>query len=135
VPLNWGEDSKLASWVNKRRKHKKTGKLPEALVAKLDALRFDWELPKGRSASFDKISARLQPEIYAADAAWVVKRNELEEYLGHMGHTDVDGKENFKLSRWLYNQKRLWKTGKLSAEKVRLLKQLGVKKLRVNGSI
>jgi hypothetical protein len=127
VPLNWQENTKLATWIHARRSLYRRGKLSTEVITELNRLGFDWDLPRGRNSSFDKISAKLQPELYLADAAWVEHLEELKVYVGRNGHLEVTSSENHKLYRWFYNQKRRWKAGKLNAEKKRLLKALGVK--------
>lgn len=127
VPLNWRENPLLASWVNARRKLRRRGKLSVASVAALDALGFDWVLPRGRNPSSDNTASKLQPDLYVWDAAWLKHYSQLQAFVAEHGHCKVPTDEDhFKLYRWVYQQRRAWRAGKLSADRRRRLKLAGV---------
>ena len=46
VPFSWPENPHLADWVSKQRRDFSSGRLGEALVARLNALDFIWDLEK-----------------------------------------------------------------------------------------
>ena len=108
VPIGWPENPQLATWVSTQRTHYKRGTLEADRVERLEDLGFDWH-PKR--------------------TAWEAMFSMLEAYKNdHDGDCNVPAHwpENPQLGRWLNKQRTLFGMGKLAAEKVTRLEDLGL---------
>ncbi len=103
-------NTKLFAWIHTQRTMHKQKKLSEYRFQKLSSLGFDWKL------------LNFLP--------WVEMYKQLLEYKkNHNGSTNV-AKTSLhydKLGRWVYHQRSLYRTGKLSPERVELLQSIGFK--------
>ncbi len=104
VPWNWELNPKLGTWVTVQRKTHKAGKLSEERTKKLKALGFV-----------------LDP----LEAQWSEMYTQLVEYQKENHHCNVNEAENPKLGSWVLVQRRTYKAGKLSEERIKQLKALG----------
>jgi superfamily II DNA or RNA helicase len=106
VPTRYKEDSFLGQWVSTQRAHYASGKLSKERVRDLTEIGFEW---------------------HSFNAAWDIQLAELEAYKGKFGNCAVPNnyKENAALGHWVSMQSRLRKAGKLSAQRVRRLDQIG----------
>ena len=88
----------------------KEQKLPEERIAKLNKINFPWGKPR-----------------VDQDTQWATLYNELVEYRDKFGDCKVPRKyeENPKLVNWIRRQRKLLKQGKLSAERVTKLNEIG----------
>jgi hypothetical protein len=106
VPIGWPENPKLASWVQAQRSRKTKGKLAAERVKRLDALGFEW---KPQAATWEKMFA------------------ELEAFNRVHGDCNVrqNWPENPKLASWVQAQRSRKTKGKLAAERLQRLNEIG----------
>jgi superfamily II DNA or RNA helicase len=101
----------LGSWVTKRRKNYKAGKLSTERIAALKALNFEWEV---RMAGNE---ALFQEGLTA-----------LRQFVEREGHTRVPANHKegeYLLGPWVLNQRQSYKNGKLSEGRIAALEALG----------
>jgi hypothetical protein len=103
VPTGWKVNPALASWVATQRTVQKTGKLSPTRKQRLDELGFIWA-----------------PHSYA----WETMFTELRRYRAQHGDCNVP-QGTGKLGRWVHMQRHLQTAGKLSAECIARLDELG----------
>lgn len=94
VNVSRGGSSSLHTWVVRQRALRKSGKLEEAKLKRLDFIGFDWE-----------------PDA----ASWERYFCELEEYKNNNGNTNVRSKTS-GLGIWVANQRSKYRKGDLSSE-------------------
>ena len=113
VPSKWPRNPKLASWVATQRARKASGILSAERIAALDALGFSW-----RVGSSDRVSS-----VKAWEAAFEM----LKKYKGSHGNCLVPQrfKENRRLADWVSEQRIAHNKGRLEAERMRRLEELG----------
>ena len=104
VPKTYSE--KLCSWVETQRSYFKQGKQPKEKIEKLNAIHFDWD---------------------PYDSAWQEMFNALCEFKQKTGHLDVwkPPMRNEKLCTWVDNQRKKYKTNKLSDDYIKKLNEIG----------
>lgn len=110
VPKRWAEGPSLGNWVQLQRHHRRKGILLPNRAARLSALGFVWD-----------------PDRPALEMLWERRYRELLLYKERFGHTRVPAgwKENASLGAWHFHQRKLQRTGKLSAERIRMLEAIG----------
>lgn len=110
VPVTWKENKTLAGWVVRQRVWKRAGKISVDHRQKLEGLGFEWDL--------------------LADQAkqWTQNIEKLRAFKEANGHTMISIKQGHDpaLSRWLANQRRLRRAGKLSVDQIAVLDGLAV---------
>ncbi len=99
VPDRWSENPQLGKWVNNQRQAFRKGKLSGERVARLEALEFEWD---------------------PLTADWEVLFQALVAFKENQGHCGVPDKwsENPELGRWVSRQRKAFRKGKLSEERV-----------------
>jgi hypothetical protein len=120
VPYNFAaaDGTKLGEWVRTQRKAYKTGKLSPERVARLEAAAFVWD-----AAAYD--ARRLDAHADGWDARFEL----LTAY--HVAHGDCAVSRSFaaadgtKLGLWVDRQRKSYKAGKLSPERVERLEAVG----------
>jgi len=108
VPKSYKDDLQLAHWVNVQRSFYAKKRLPLERIKRLESLNFEW----------DPISAN-----------WEIGFSKLSSFKELNGHCKVPQNlefENFSLGSWLSTQRRFYRIGKLSAERIARLEYLGV---------
>jgi hypothetical protein len=111
VPCLYPPNTSLGFFVQRQRMLKKKGKLPAALVAELDAIRFVWDVNQ---------------------AHWQQRIDELAAYAAAHGNVNVP-KRHASVGAWLVEQRSAWRAGKLAPERVAALQALGVTKDSMHG--
>ncbi|KAL7448596.1 hypothetical protein ACHAWC_000756 [Mediolabrus comicus] len=106
VPRSYEPNPQLGEWVNTQRQFVKTKKLAADRVAKLEQLGFRWNV------RVDK---------------WDVRFGELVEYHRVNGHCNVPKRyePNRQLGSWVNTQRAYRRKGKLAADRVAKLEELG----------
>lgn len=100
-----GDNRPLAMWVGEQRKKYKRGELSEDKIGRLEKIGMVWDVP---------------------DALWNKAYVELKKYKEKNGTALVKkGESNNFLYKWTITQRRRLKTGKLDANKIALLNELG----------
>jgi hypothetical protein len=98
---------KLGPWVAKQRRLYKDGKLSDKRIAKLNNIGFEWILAE------------------APEKSWNERFNQLAEYREEFGHCKVPLKQNKLLGGWVLEQRRSFKRGTLSVDRVERLDAIG----------
>lgn len=114
VPCRWMEDKVLGRWVAHQRENHRAGKLLAEHRRKLDAIGFDWVIdsrPKRWSHSKTVDDQMIQLRVYKA----------------RFGNTRVpkEWSEDRSLARWVKEQRRLFREGRMPEERKRKLDALG----------
>jgi len=108
VPQSWNENPELGTWTATLRSIYRRGKLSPDKVERLEALGFKWD---PHAALWEKMFSEL------------VRYKEV--------HRDCDVPQSWneipELGIWVYVQRRAFKSGKLSPDKVERLEALGFK--------
>ncbi|MGI8967035.1 MAG: helicase associated domain-containing protein, partial [Limisphaerales bacterium] len=106
VPQRWPDNPQLATWVATQRRFKKFGKLNEESIRRLEELDFVW---------------------HTREASWEQMFSTLLEYQQKYGNCNVpyEWPENPKLGKWVVQQRQVRTTGRLSAERICRLDELG----------
>jgi len=102
VPLKL--DRQLNSWVDAQRQANKQGRLSEERIKKLESLGVQWIVK-----------------------SWESKFKKLKEFKENHGHCNVPLHSEKQLYRWVVDQRRAHKRGKLSVERIRKLEDLGIR--------
>jgi len=105
VPHKYG---KLGFWVKNQRELFKTGELTEDRVNKLNELGFSWAMDWKKSNQ----------------DSWVQKYDELKEFKEKNGHCNVPFSSGM-MGNWVIRQRKLYKQGRLSEDRVAKLNELG----------
>jgi superfamily II DNA or RNA helicase len=107
VPDQYPENQQLANWIGTQRAQKKSGLLSVRRVKKLDSIGFVWDQLQWR---------------------WAQMYERLKAFRATYGHCEVSAqdKDDSSLGLWLRTQRLTRQSGRLSAEQVELLDQLGV---------
>ena len=100
---------KLGSWIGKQRKQYKEGKLPKDKIELLEKIGMTWSI-------FDV----QWNEYYELAAEYYREHGNL---LIPLRYKTADDK---KLGSWISHQRRSFKSGKLSAERIKMLEQIGI---------
>ena len=101
------EDQKLAQWVLGQRKRHRLGKLRPERHEKLESLGFD-------------CSPQRESRV-----PWEERFDELQAYHAEHGHTRVSEREDQQLAKWVRDQRRKHRLGKLRPERREKLESLG----------
>ena len=106
VPSVYPENPQLAVWVKVQRRAFKSGKLSEDKIARLEELGFVWDV---------------------SEEAWEKNFLELQRFREEHGHCGVPSvyPENPQLGYWVGVQRKCFKKGKLSEDKIARLEELG----------
>jgi hypothetical protein len=96
--------SELWRWVSTQRIFKKRGKLPTEKIRRLDEIGFVWDV---------------------AETQWEAKYNELIAYKNEHGHVNVRTQPPTPLGSWVNWQRMHYRKGKLSAEEIQRLNEIG----------
>ena len=105
VSIGWEKNKQLGKWIHQQRTLKKRGKLDADKNKLLDELGFIWE-----------------PDQHV----WETRFQELAAYKQEHGNCLVARSyENKQLASWVNNQRHLGKKGKLEADKIKRLDELG----------
>jgi len=106
VPKEWSEDPKLGRWISTQRRVFKNGKLSPDRIAQLEKIGIVWDM---------------------AETIWEKRFKELVDYIERFGNCNVPNRwhENAKLGVWCSSQREAFKNGKLPAERIERLDELG----------
>jgi hypothetical protein len=102
VPLKL--DRQLNSWVDAQRQANKQGRLSDERIRKLESLGVQWIVK-----------------------SWESKFQKLVDFKESHGHCNVPLHSEKQLYRWVVDQRRAHKRGKLSADRVRRLEEIGIR--------
>jgi len=107
---SYNTDEFIYQWIFRQKYQYHRGELSEYQISKLSKLGLkDW----------------LTRVHIPRDSRWNIKYDELKDYI--MINKKIPSiKENKKLNKWIYKQKNRYNKGKLSQEKIDLLKKLNV---------
>lgn len=110
VPAMGKRGERLAKWVSLQRKRWREGLLAADRKERLDAIGFNWGQP-----------------TRAFDARWNQRMAELLEYKKRFGdcYVPFDWAENIQLGYWVSIQRAWRRRGKLTAERIRRLDEIG----------
>jgi hypothetical protein len=107
VPRGYEANPQLGHWVHEQRNRYKKGKLEGNRIAMLNELGFQWNPHNKR---------------------WIDNYNELVAYHAEHGDCNVQKKyevNNIKLGIWADSQRKQYKKGKLNADSIAMLENLG----------
>jgi superfamily II DNA or RNA helicase len=106
VPREWSDNPKLGKWCAHQRQAKQKGKLSASRLHRLGEMGFNWN---------------------TLDATWETMFDQLCIYKKNHGNCNVPnaGKDDPKLANWCASQRGCYKNGKLAAERIHRLEQLG----------
>ncbi|MEC4565384.1 Helicase associated domain protein [Paenibacillus sp. CMAA1739] len=99
--------NKLGNWVHDQRKKYKRGELTQERIDRLELIGFLWEV---------------------LDLRWKKGFNELQNFKMKHGHVDVPLRyriNDFNLGQWVQDQRKKYKRGSISKERIRALRELG----------
>ncbi|HEY5234430.1 MAG TPA: Helicase associated domain protein, partial [Verrucomicrobiae bacterium] len=108
VPVKWKGNPQLGGWAAAQRSLRKSGKLHPERERMLNEIGFDWRADQNKED-------------------WETRFEQLKDYKQRFGNCSVPVKwaENPRLGAWVSQQRHFQKAGKLSAEKERLLTEIG----------
>lgn len=96
----------LTKWAYRQRSLYKENALSEEQIDKLNALDFEW----GDN-----------------DYKWFNQYNQVCDYIKKTGSVEIKKKDNLKFYDWVRSQKRSYKSGRLSKDKIDMLTKIGIK--------
>lgn len=114
VPFNYKEKNGLGRFVSNTRQHRKTSKIKDDVIAKLDSIGFVWVVPKGPA----------KDEL----VAWGKHFRWLKNFWETKGHCNVPaniGGEAVPTAKWCDEQRQLHLHGKLEKGRFERLSRLG----------
>ena len=116
VPVGWSENPTLAVWCSHQRQAYKKGRLSPERITRLEELGFVWD---------------------TFESAWEKMFGMLIDYKKRFGNCNVPQgwSEDPKLGRWVSTQRKLYKNGKLSPERIQRLKSVGFEWTRQKTSV
>lgn len=122
VPQTSKEDPKLGSWVCTQRSSFRKGKLSNERIDLLDSLEFVWSFSKGRLEGASTGSVRTR-----SVQRWKEMVQELAAYKAIHGNCRVtqESKDHRQLGQWVSRVRTDRRAGRVSAEKIRTLDELG----------
>ena len=100
VPMSQGS---LGEWVGNQRQSYKKGRMSQERVDLLESIGFGWE---------------------PLDEAWMARFDELFDYKTEQGDCNVPQSQG-PLGEWVITQRKFYKKGKLSQERIKLLESIG----------
>ena len=113
VPEGYGQNQALARWIKTQRQKFKAKKLRDDRIAKLNELGFEWT-PSARKLSIKN--------------GWDKRYQELKEYIRFNGHCNVPHDDklhpSYSLGMWIARQRKIFKRGALSADRIARLKKV-----------
>lgn len=109
VPTGWWGTPKLSHWVSRQRQLKQQGLLSKDRWRRLKALGLDWRTGDSATPRWERCFLRLL---------------EFRRRFGHC-HVPAEWTENINLGRWVVKTRRLKRAGRLKADKVRRLNEVG----------
>ena len=113
------DNFKLGQWVSNQIKAYRDNTIPIERIQRLETIGFVW--------------------MNKVDATWEEAYQRLVVYKAEYGDFNVpvryQTKDNFKLGRWVSNQRDKYKKGKLSVERIQRLETIGFVWILVRGSI
>ena len=117
-----GSHASLGNWVRTQRGRRRRGQLSQEQIRILDELGFCWGV---RRKAFQPKARMTEAEIN--QATWESMYEVLVAYQQAHGHCRVplSTRDHSSLTRWLIGQRSARRKGKLSAERVRRLDELG----------
>jgi hypothetical protein len=126
VPKGWPENPMLARWVARQRHLDRIGGLRPDRRLRLEELGALRESEPVRRA-VALLSAGPKPSDSLRDRAWVRMLEALAAYKSVQGHCNVPRRWtwNQALARWVSEQRRLRRKGRLNPDRVRQLESLG----------
>ena len=104
----------LGKWLSEQRKKYKSGKLSAEYVQQLESLNIDW----------DTDIQKKYDEIW--QGYFIKLKSCFDKYGDIESIGNSKSEEDKKLNIWLRTQRRYYKAGKLSNEKIELLKSIGI---------
>jgi hypothetical protein len=106
VHHRYKKNEALGMWVSHQRRQYKGGKLSEEKIQKLEIAGFVWD---------------------PLEAQWLERYNELKAYVKEHGDALVPKryKKHPALVEWIFTQRRFYKFGKLSADRIQKLEAVG----------
>jgi len=122
VPVLWEENRKLGGWVAGQRKRYREGRLEADRVTRLEALGFQWELP---TRFFEPPFPTERAPNQVLRDLWERRYAEMTAFKKEHGHTNVREKQNKDLWSWRDVQREFRRKGKLSAERIARLDEIG----------
>ena len=115
IPINYVSDGIwLGKWLSEQKKKYQAGNLPDEYVHRLELLNIEW---------YSKVQNK-------SDEAWEQSFCKVYDYykvhgsISNIGSGKSDAEQ--KLNLWITAQRQSYKSGKLSAEKVRKLQSVGI---------
>jgi len=122
VPVLWQENQKLGEWAAAQRDRYREGRLEADRVTRLEELGFQWKLP----TRFFEPPFKLEyaPNQFLRDL-WEQRYAEMTAFQKLHGHTNVTMKMNKDLCSWRDVQREFRRKGKLSAERIARLDEIG----------
>ncbi len=102
VPRHYSTD--LGTWVHNQRHNRKVGAISEDRIQRLDEIGFEWE---------------------PVEAQWNEQYEKLAMYKAKHGNLDAPQRSSTKLGLWSNSQRQNRKNGILTAERIRLLDEIG----------
>jgi hypothetical protein len=109
VPKTWPGRPNLHAWVSRQRRLKQRGLLSEERWLKLQKLRLDWRTGESVTPRWERCFLKLL---------------EFRSRFGH-SHVPAEWAEDINLGRWVVKTRRLRKAGRLRADRVRRLNEIG----------
>ncbi|MBL8829670.1 MAG: Helicase associated domain protein, partial [Planctomycetaceae bacterium] len=109
----------LKEWVSHQRSLRKQGRLPEERFRELEAIGFVWNGRKGRASSASRDEDK--------GSRWEEMRDALSAFFKLHGHCHVPDQwpANPRLAVWVRDIRRAKRDGKLTAEQILSVEQLG----------
>jgi superfamily II DNA or RNA helicase len=100
-------DRKLAIWVVSQRQLRKSGRLSQNRIQRLDSLDFAWD---------------------ENEASWETMIEALRDFKSREGHCNVPARypANRQLGKWLSRQRQFYRSRKLSSDRSKILVDIGV---------
>ena len=114
IPQGSTEHPALANWVKQQRRLYKEGKLSDDRVQHLEDIGFEWV--RGQKG-----------------APWEQRYGELQQYKNSEGHCNIPQRstEHPALANWVKRQRRSYREGKLSDDRVQHLEDIGFEWVRI----
>lgn len=121
VASGWPENPQLANWVGVQRRQFRLGKLSDTRKAALESIGFEWALITREEHNM------ASDGVAEFEIRWEQRFAELADYQKEHGHCRVPSgwAHNPQLANWVGVQRRRYKQGKLSDERVQQLQSLG----------
>ena len=120
VPLRWAQNRQLASWVSVQRGQFKFGVLSHKRIRMLDSIGFEWIVNFGANREKSLLG------IVDFEKQWQTRYAELLKYKEVYGSCRVPSgwAHNPQLANWVGVQRRHYKQGKLSSDRIQQLESI-----------